>query len=326
MAKIKMVAKVRVSEENTKARNTDTITCCNCGEIIPEKDNDNNDVFCYRVDGMPGYSEDGKAVHFCINCTRPVMYHGNRRENRTGTDNYTWIRKGDFSLEIEACSVKYPNLWGRDFEYVLLNDMDYATIHFTACMCGKSASGKGQQAESDCTVVTENHMRGRDAKSAAAWFRNRSEAQLDCLRNDRCGCHMHVNCNYHFSDDIWFKIWNPVFQCMKFKDENGNPNEAKMIEYWGRTFTTYAMMEKGFHGDAINWHTGHNTVEFRLPHVRTADQIIRCLKFWRACVDVVNRVGHKVEANPNKADWLGQKIVRECFIPLINGTKFYKGY
>lgn len=304
------VRKIFTEQANKKARNTNNVICKGCGEIITSE-------MCYEVDGLKGYAVDGKCLHFCIPCTRRKEYHeSDRRENITGTLNYTWIRKGDFSLEIETMSMYYSQ-----WEDALLNDKDFAEVYFTLLMLGYQKSGKSQQCEYDCTNLGEHHARGKDAYSVSKWFYNRTEAQMDCMRDDRCGCHMHVNCNYRFSDDVWFKIFNPVFQCMKFGGD-----AEKMIEYWGRTFTTYAQENKGYHGDAINWHTGYNTIEFRLPHVRTAEQIIRCLKFWRACVDVVNKWGYKVEANENKAAWLGDKIVRECFIPLVNGTKFYKGY
>lgn len=333
------VTKILTRKANEKARNTNNVICKGCGEVIPEKiteeeyevwrreglstccEYDNKtglyDVMCYEVDGMKGYAEKGKCLHYCPRCTCEKEYHDRtRRENIDGTYNNTWIRRGDFSLEIETCSQKY-SLW----EEALLNDMDFAEVYFTLLMLGYQKSGHSQHCEKDCTNHGEHHARGESAEGVSKWFHNRTEAQLDTMRDSRCGCHMHVNCNYHFTDEAWYKIFNPVFQCMKF---GGDTN--KMCEYWGRDFTHYASMSKGYHGDAINWHTGHNTIEFRLPHVRTADQIIRCLKFWRACVNVVNKNGYKIQDNPTKADWLGQKIVRECFIPLINGTKFYKGY
>ena len=304
------VAKIRTMEANRKARNTNEVICKGCGEIITTE-------YCYEVDGLKGYAVDGKALHFCPSCTQRKGYHDDdRRENITGTLNTTWFRLGDFSLEIETCSQFYSQ-----WEDALLNDDDFAEVYFTLLMLGYQRHKHSQQCEYDCTNHGEHHARGKDAYSVSKWFHARTESQLDTMRDARCGCHMHVNCNYQFTDAIWFQIFNPVFQCMKF-----GGNADKMIEYWGRTFTTYAQENKGYHGDAINWHTGHNTVEFRLPHVVSADQIIRCLKFWRACVDVVNKWGHKVLLNPNNAPWLGQKIVRECFIPLVNGTKFYKGY
>ncbi len=333
------VRKIFTTVANKKARNTNNVVCKGCGEVIPEQItseeyeqwrceglgrcceyNENTglyDVMCYEVDGMKGYAVDGKCLHYCPRCTCEKEYHDNtRRENIDGTYNHTWIRRGDFSLEIETCSQRYSH-----WEEALLNDMDFAEVYFTLLMLGYQKNGHSQHCEKDCTNHGEHHARGESAEGISKWFHARTEAQLDTMRDERCGCHMHVNCNYRFSDDIWFQIWNPVFQYMKFEGDT-----EKMIEFWGRTFTHYASMNKGYHGDAINWHTGHNTVEFRLPHVVNADQIIRCLKFWRACVNVVNKAGHKVQDNPNKAAWLGRKIVRECFIPLVNGTKFYKGY
>lgn len=302
------VIKMLTREANDRARNTDSVICKGCGEVITSD-------YCYAVDGLKGYSIEGKLLHFCPPCTERVHYHDERRENRTGTQNYTWIREGDTSLEIETCSQFY-NTWLQ----AILNDMDFAEVYFTIIMMGYQRTGKSQQIENDCTNHGEGHARGRDLYSVSKWFYNRTEGQLDTMRDARCGCHMHVSCIYHFSDNIWFEIFNPVYQCMKF-----NGDESKMIEYWGRTFTHYARESKGYHGDAINWHTGYDTVEFRLPHVRTADQIIRCVKFWRACVNVVNKWGYKV-VDEKTAAHLGQKIVKQCFIPLVNGTKFYKGY
>ena len=292
------------------ARRNVALKCIGCGETIQPNDD------CYRVQGLDGWCADDKFVHYCTKCAEEVDYHDDeRRENVTGTVNWTWERKGDFSLEVETISTLYSR-W-RD---AITNDMNFATVYFTALMMGAKKSGHSQQCEYDCTNLGEHHARGKDAYSFAKWIYSRTEAQLDCMRDDRCGCHIHVNCIYHFSDELWFYIWNPVFQCMKFDGDND-----KMIEYWGRTFTHYARMNKGYHGDAINWHTGHDTVEFRLPHIQSGEQIVRCLKFWRGCVDVVNKWGHKVH-DVNSAKRLGDKIVKQCFIPLVNGTKYYKGY
>lgn len=329
------VEKIFTASANRKARNTEAVKCVGCHEEIPIQVTDAEElerweneglssclsddgmVFCYSVDGLKGYVEEGKHAYFCPRCACKKRYHDNtRRENIDGTLNNTWYRKGDVSLEVETCS-QFFSKW----EDAILHDMDFAEVYFTLLMKGSKRTGHSQHCEHDCTNHGEHHVREESIEGFSAWIRSRSEAQLDTMRDDRCGCHIHVNCIYHFSDDIWFQIWNPVFQCMKFE---GNTN--KMIEFWGRTFTTYASCNKGYHGDAINWHTGHDTIEFRLPHIQTAEQIVRCLKFWRACVNVVNKWGYKVVDNPNKAAWMGKKIVRECFIPLVNGTKFYKGY
>ena len=93
------VRKIFTEQANKKARNTNNVICKGCGEIITSE-------MCYEVDGLKGYAVDGKCLHFCIPCTRRKEYHeSDRRENITGTLNYTWIRKGDFSLEIESIKV-----------------------------------------------------------------------------------------------------------------------------------------------------------------------------------------------------------------------------
>ena len=305
------VTKILTREANETARNTSEIICCGCKECI-------SDFYCYAVDGLKGYTEEGKQAFFHITCINPVAYHAPRRENITGIPNTTLLRLHEVSLEVEVVG-KY-----NDFEESLLNDKEFADLWISLCMLGSKEAGKSQQGEYDCTVTGEHHSRGKQLYSFSKWIHNRSEEAIKrCLDNDRCGCHIHATCNYTFSDDLWFEIFNPLFQRMKFKDEeHPEYNEEKMIEYFGRTFSRWAEQDKGFHGDAINWHTNYNTIEWRLPRIRTADQIVQCAKFWKACVNVVNSKGHKVHDRRSAAH-LG-RLVEKQFDRLLNGS-FAKG-
>ena len=302
------------------------IKCRICEQYISE----NAEVIV--VEGLDGWMEDDRCAYFHKHCGMPVEYHDERVENVTGRMNVTDWRIGRMSLEVETVSLTRSTtkqaLFGDDREGKNA-DEDFINVYFTALMMGASQYGHGQQCEYDCTNHGEHHASGLDLYSFSSWIYARTESELDTMRDERCGCHIHVNCNYtHLFDweasrgtetqkQIRYNLWNPFL--MKLK----SLTDEQLIEHFGRTFNEWARADKGCHGDAINLNTGINTVEFRLPHIRTAEQIVKVAKFWRATVDIINDNGAMIQT-PKDALKVGRKMARQIDV-LMYGTKFNKG-
>ena len=287
---------------------------------------------CVAVEGLSGYGV--RNTYFHPHCFNRNEYHEHTEVNRTGTMNYTDWRKGDISIELEAISTDYSS-WNRAIfgDEMHEADEEYLKIYVTTLMLGSKEAGHGQTIERDCTVLHEGHSRGQDLYSFSKWVHEKSEEELDCLRDDRCGMHMHVNCPYVdlFNDNakygndtqraIRYALWHPFLMRVRAM------SDEEHIEYFGRTFTHYARNDKGQHGDAINLATGYNTVEFRLPHFRTADQIVKCAKMWR---DVVNKINIYCEkhngtiATVHEAEKVGKQMAR-CIDTMMYGIKYNKG-
>lgn len=319
--RVKMMA---VAQANAQARNTKAVKCFSCNEVIPETivdewtfeevDND-----CFQIEGLTGYTEEGKCAYGCPKCILPLRYHDRtRRENITGTQNTTELRLGDISQEYELwAGIAEPSK--EEFIELLENDADFARVYISSLTLGKSASGQGQQSTEDCTVTVETPLRNQDLCSSSAWLHGMTEKELSYLNNEHCGAHIHVNANHCGYNDTVKTIYEQVLA----RIEAMTPTER--IEWFGSDFRDYAGDEVGrWHDCTINIAPSTNhTIEFRLTRVRTADQYIQACKWWRATVQVVNHDWHKVVDGKWTALHLGRKAAKQ-FDRLLSGA-FAKG-
>ena len=308
------VVKMLTREAANNARNTDELKCASCGEII---DPDTN-VYVYAIDGLTGYTEDGKQAFMDELCILPLCYHSSRRrENRTGTPNTTELRLGDISMEFELyAGISDPSK--SQFERLLQDNEKFARVYISSLTLGKSASGHGQQSTADCTVTCETPLRNMDLYSPSAWLRNMDNEELAFFNNDHCGAHIHVNSNHACCNES-YAIYREVLK----RIEALTP--AERVFWFGSDFRRYAGDLVGtMHNCAINYYPSTGcTIEFRLARVRNADQYIQCCKWWRATVDVVNKWFFKVESGEWTPEKLGKKAAKQ-FDRLMNGS-FRKG-
>lgn len=304
-----------------KVGGCDSITCVRCGGTLQDGDT------VVRVNGLSGYGKEGfnKYWHYSdddCNGFKEVSYHHTRKENIVGSHNVTWYREGRISVELEAVSsvateyyleamdVVFDDVIDEDGETINNRrvDKDYQYIYVTCLLFGsKTLYDKGEKAitqdnEHDCTVTHEGHRSQNNLKGFSKWIHGLTPEMLDCLRHPDAGCHIHMECDYpNIVNQYGDILFTPLFERIKAMSSD------ERIEKFGRDFTHYASRSMGFHGDCINWHTNHNTVEFRLAHVNTADQIIQCCKWWRYTINLINKKGHKVNT-PRKAATLANVI------------------
>ena len=290
-----------------KVGGCDSITCVRCGGTLQDGDT------VVRVNGLVGYGVDGMCKYWHYNdddCNgfKEVSYHHTRKENIVGSHNVTWYREGRVSVELEAVSeiADDNDLDAMDvvFDDIITDngtiynryvDKAYQYIYVTCLLFGsKHLYDNGEKAitqdnEHDCTVTHEGHRSQNNLKGFSKWIHGLTPEMLDCLRHPDAGCHIHMQCdNIHVVGVYGEILFKPLFDRIKAMTSD------ERINKFGRDFTHYASRSIGYHGDCINWHTSHNTVEFRLSHVNTADQIIQCTKWWRYTINLINKKGHRV--------------------------------
>ena len=270
---------------------------------------------CVSVDGLTGYAEDGKKAFFHNECFYPKCYHSrSRKENIDGIRyNVTEDRLGEISCEVEVVSEN------DDFEFDIINDEAFAKVYVTLLGFGsKCNGGRFQQSTEDGSVTTETPCRGKTLKGMSKWLYARTEEELDTLRDDRCGCHIHVTSNHTCAEAR--EVYMEVLKRIQALGENGR------YEYFGSDFRGYAgnNVSTGWHDSAINVcpSTGC-TIEFRLAKVRTPEQYIQCCKWWRATVNTVNRGWDKVQRGIWTPEHLGRKAAKQID-RLLSGA-FRKG-
>lgn len=295
---------------NLYARTTKDCKCRICGGVISTISD------CVSVQGLKGYASNDKNAYFHKNCFYPKRYHASdRRENISGIrNNFSELRLGDISSEFEVVSEN------DDFEYDIINDEAYANVYVTLLGFGSKANnGIFQQSTQDCTVTSETPCRGRNLYGTSKWLHERTEEELDMLRNERCGAHIHVTAN-HCGSYSARRAYEVVLERIS------NLSSQERIKIFGSDFREYAGDEVslGSHCAAINCEPSTGcTIEFRLARVRTADQYIEVCKWWRATVNVVNKYIWKVNNGQWTPEQLGQKAAKQ-FDRLLSGA-FRKG-
>jgi hypothetical protein len=119
---------------------------------------------------------------------------------------------------------------------------------------------------------------------------------LSDLVSERCGTHLHVACRHKASLlPIQGDIFSPLLTHML-----GHPEET--TRFWGRYFGQYATPVNKNRYHCFSLESKHQTLEFRLPRFRSAEQYVQVIKCARALVAYLDRaVETFIEMHPFQA-------------------------
>lgn len=310
------IEKVTKEEADTNARSVECVKCAVCGQAHNEY---------MRIYGLLGHAEASKGVMVGLECYAPWAYHTTRskvafvgdeavtyttKQNKSGTNNTTTLRKPNCTVELEG----YSSMYGQGEEACkkaigLIEGCDidpvFCSVYIRAMFVGSKKSGHGQTIALDCTVTMEGHLWFKSFQGLRKFLDNCTEEELQCFRSVRCGAHIHAGTEHSPQTWMFTKLLRKI-------EEVGT---EKRIELFGSDFRGYATDEVGGHGCTINIHTGYNTCEMRLTRIQNPDQFLQIAKFWRACVAVMNENYYSRTVD--------NKIARQ-FDRLLNGA-FRKG-
>lgn len=287
--------------------------CTTCGQVHDE---------WLRIEGMTGYADIGHACYIGYDsnnedkcCALPKRYHASNNENiitntnKVGVNNTTRHRKPEISIELEI----YSSMYGRDRYATMkalglvegcLQDKAFTRVYLRLLHIGKKASGRTNSIEEDCTVTAEGHAWFRNLKSLQKFLAGCTIEELKCFFNDNCGAHMHVGSIYAKRRWCGRKVFEEVFKFIQ------SLSDEERITLFGSTFRGYASETIGGHGCCINYQTGYNTIEFRLPRIYNTEQYIRVCKWFRALIACIDENGALVDEGIMSPERLGKKLGR----------------
>lgn len=285
--------------------------------------------FYARIDGMTGFAGIGHGCHIGYdeemekNCLLPKEYHSDDATinvNMDGTDNTTTERLPHLSIEFEIYSKMYGR--GREATKKALGlvagcpqDKAFTRVYLRLLHIGKKKTGRTNSIECDCTVSAEGHVRFRSLQGLQKFLAGCTKEELECFTDENCGAHIHASCNYAGCTWCDERVFEPVLSRIM------TLSEEERLSLFGSTFRYYARPSVGGHGCTINYCTGYNTIEFRLPRIINAEQYLRVCKWWRAIIAHVNECGTLVTEGEKKPEKLGRELGKID----VRFSKFSKG-
>ena len=315
--------------------------CSSCGGVVNHKQ-------YVKIEGMTGFAGEKHARYIGLKCFLPLTYHSNAdyiNVNFDGTDNTTNKRKPHVSVEFEIVSQKYgtgehavkkafgivpkrdengdiirvDNVTLYEIDYNANFDYAFMSVYVRLLFLGCSKTKRTNHIEKDCTVSAEGHVRFRSLQGLSKFLGNCTEDEMKCFRDIRCGAHMHVSCNYARRRWCGRSIFTPLFEKIH------NMTSEDRIEFFGSDFRTFATDNIGGHGCCINYRTDpYMTIEIRLSRIQSAEQFVRCCKWWRGTIAVINDNGHKIDNGQWTMEKLSMKMLRQ-FDPDMIKRYYSKG-
>ena len=193
--------------------------------------------------------------------------------------------------------------WTKRRSYSAANEQSAGTsdglplfsVEFEICVCGVSSPPKRRQARERALVLTKHgYLRTEDSSVDDEYKSPRFSSQeaflctlpalegLKDLVDSCCGTHLHIDCPaYALVHEYRYSLFGQL-------REHLTSHEAETVAFWGRSSQTL-----------INTYTRYRTIEFRLPHFRSAEQYLAVVQFCRA-------VGHYLDLhlNPQRTEAL----------------------
>src|SRR5579885_439961 len=219
----------------------------------------NNSTCCLCQQETTSHWNEVLKAPVCRACRSVFQY---------GTPNETVIgqplkRLPSFSLEFEVAANQHIAPWELDRALLLVK------YHFK----------RTQDGTVDYEYKSPIYHSLRAARQALAVM-----DRLSDLVSDSCGTHLHIACRHK---DLLFPIQGDVFSPL-LTHMLQNPEETTC--FWGRYFNKYATPVNRDRYHCFSLESKHQTVEFRLPRFRIAEQYLRVIKFARASVAYLDRV------------------------------------
>lgn len=240
--------------------------------------------------------------YFCEDCANMILnYHGNARRtdrNGIGTPKKGNLQNTTIGIEIEWVDDIFSNRWG---SLTLKAILEYRFNVIT---------------ESDCTVDGEDptdFMFGANILSKNI-HKLEKYGMMSCFDNSRCGGHMHV---YVRNMNVIRNWYNTLF-CPLHNYFIGH-NAQWLIDNIGRDFGQWAghineNTDCMVHSNFVNCQH-NNTLEFRLPRIRSHKQYMNVVYFWREvgymlnCVEWIADNGNNRNERKAQASNVAQSIV-----------------
>ena len=314
--------------------------CSSCGGAVRHKQ-------YVKIEAMTGHAGKGHARYIGLECFLPLTYHSSApwiNVNMDGTDNHTKKRKPHVSVEFEIVSQLYgvgEHAVRKAFGIVPLRDedgdiviedgitlytIDYNTqfdYAFMSVYCrllfqAYSKTKRTSHIEKDCTVSAEGHVRYRSLQGLSRFLNECTPEELKCFQDIRCGAHMHASCDYARKAWCGRAIFGKLFGMIEAM------SSSERVAFFGSDFRIYAEDSIGGHGCCINYRTSHMTIEIRLSKIQTAEQFVRCCKWWRGTIAVINENGHKIENGTWTKERMADAIAYQ-FTPEALATYYEKG-
>lgn len=271
-----------------------------------------NKCHCY-FDGAPLQAGQGLALvlpetgtmprYICPNCLddldNRLGYHGNATIRRNNpTNGLGTIKTG----ETEQYTI------GVELEYVAgRRTMNHRKARYTfKVLIERSFNVKE---ESDCTVDGEfptDKMNGANILSSVLRHIEKY-GFIPFLDYETVGAHIHVECTCIEFVRNWY---NTLF--VPLSDYLTGHSDEWLIDNFGRAFGAYRepiTIRSDYYGHSNFVNCQHdNTLEFRLPRVRTADQFMHTVYFWRDVVALLNNTAWIPKTSDNRQARKGQAV------------------
>lgn len=237
--------------------------------------------------------------YVCSECMRKLerklRYHGNACERSAYDEPLGTPKKGSLEhttigIEIEHVSNRFSEKSFYTFKYLIERAFNV-------------------KEEDDCSVSGEfptDKMEGGN-KSSKMIRKLEKYGFFKFLDNPRTGAHIHVECTcIEFVRNWYNTLFVPLCRWL------AGHSEDWLIERFGSAFRDYAeeineRTDCGIHSNFVN--TQHNhTLEFRLPRMRTAEQYVTCIYFWRKVVWTLNQTAWIEKTENNRAERKAQAV------------------
>ena len=237
--------------------------------------------------------------YICTDCMRnlskKMRYHANAELRASSDEPLGSPKKG--SLEHTTIGIEIEHIANR------FSEKSFYTFKY---LIERAFNVKE---EDDCSVSGEFPTDKMEGGNKASKMIRKLEKYgfFKFLDDPRTGAHIHAYCDCVEVVRNWYNtLFVPLCRYL------AGHSETWLFDRFGSDFRGYAeeideSTPAGIHSNFVN--TQHNhTLEFRLPRMRTAEQYITCLYFWRKVVWTLNQTAWIEKTENNRAERKAQAV------------------